>query len=337
MGSGGGPCPGGAGSLTSVTHRDETAGAGPHEQHAPREGADGADGTEVLGDRSPSEDAPGAPRGLGGRVVPRLGALVPARVLDRGRAARATVDAARSNALDLGRRLRTPGAIFGPPPPAVGVPTAQERAVQRSASEVATLLPRSFEVLVTPVKGAVEPLGWSGEMYLIGGDEPRALVRQAPAEVPSKGEIIWGIVDELVSDVHSGEPDLRVVELVDLDGRVLLRSTPDSRRVGEGRVVRGVTLADGTPVAELVSPGRRARSREVVPTGTVRAAAVSTEAQDLGPHWTHAARVWRGLDELASTRQEGRARSLRIGRLGGDDEALLVWAGVLCWWGRGIG
>ncbi|MFF2622944.1 hypothetical protein [Oerskovia jenensis] len=316
-----------------MTHRDETA--------DPVQGPqDDARGTTHEDDAARGAQAS---RRVGGWEVPRLEALVPEALVDRGRAvlagvetARANAEAARESVRVARRRLRAVRASHGPPAPAVGVPVAAEHPVLRSAAEVAALLPRSFELPVRPAKGVVEPLGWTGAMYLVGGEVPQVLVRQAPAKPPSKGALLWGIVEELATDVHAGEEDLRTVELVDTDGQVLLRSALVRRRDGRGRVTRDVTLADGTLVAELVVPERKARSREVRSVGDVRTAPVLTELQDLGGGRA-VARVWRGLDELASVRPQDGVRVLTIGSLAGDEEALLVWAGVLSWWGRGIG
>ncbi len=316
-----------------MTHRDETT--------DPVQGPQ-ADARETVGEDDPVGRA-GAPRRIGGWEVPRLDSLVPEALVDRGRAALAGVETARANVegaqagvRTIGRKLRAPGALFGPPIPAVGVPAVPKHPVLRSAAEVAALLPRSFELPVRPAKGVVEPLGWTGAMYLVGGEVPRVLVRQDPVKPPSKGALLWGIVEELAMDVHPGEEDLRTVELVDTDGQILLRSTLVQRRDGRGWVTRDVTLADGTLVAELVVPERKARSREVRPAGDVGTAPVSTELQDLS-FGRAVARVWRGLDELASVRPQDGVPVLTIGSLAGDEEALLVWAGVLSWWGRGIG
>ncbi len=333
-----GPAPSGTCSSTlgPVAHNDDD-GAAPIPRPQDEEQA-------PAGEPADPDRGPSAPRFSRWSRLPRLDSLVPDQLADRGRAAlsrlddaRAGITDARETVRDATRRLRAPGALVGPPRPAVGVPRAPESPLHRSQSGTAALLPRALEVPAPRARGSVAPLGWTGDIYLIGDDTPFAFVRRLPAKPVSKGKLAWGIVDELVTDTSVAGEDLRVVELLDLEGQVLLRSTPGWRRRDEGGwSVRDVTLADGSPVAEIVKPQRRARVGELVPVGAVRAATASTDPRDLDPSLPTAARVWRGPDELASIRTEGTNRSLTIGDLDGDDDALLVWAGVLSWWGGGL-
>jgi hypothetical protein len=92
------------------------------------------------------------------------------------------------------------------------------------------------------------------------------------------GKAGWRLVEEMATGSSSSDEDPRVVELLDLDGQVLLRSTPVwRRRPGGGWTVRDVALAEGTLVAEIVKGQRRALVGEVVPAGTVCAAPASID------------------------------------------------------------
>ncbi|MFF3064790.1 hypothetical protein ACFVQ3_09540 [Oerskovia sp. NPDC057915] len=317
-----------------MTHHDETGGVLPQPQGDARETS--AETATGAGDAARRPDA---------RRVPRIDALVPGALRERGRAALAGVESARANVetagasvRGLGRRLRAPGALFGPPAPAVGVPAAPEHPLHRSQAEVAALLPRSFEVAVAEARGDVGQRGWTGRVFLVGESSPGCLVRRSPRAPLRGGEIASGLLDLAVEGLvgqHAGSSDdPHTVELLDPDGHVLLRSTPVDRR-RDDRTVREVSLADGTPVAAVVAGARKDHHREVVPRGALRAAPVLTDLLDLYPGRESAARVWRGPEELASIRTEDRQRMLTVRDLTADDEALLVWAAALCWWGAG--
>ncbi|MHA7132124.1 hypothetical protein [Oerskovia turbata] len=296
-----------------------------HEQHAP-EGADDAAPAPRPARRSPFD----------------LDALVPKPLADRGRAAldnietaRTSLDSARANVRDLGRRLRAPGGLLGPAPPPTGLPRAPVRPLQRDHGEVAALLPRAVEVSVCDVPGNIHELGWTGRLLFIGDLSPRPLIRRCPPGPLRKTEIASGLLDfaaEGLFGSHSNTADPHAVELLDPDGHVLLRSTPVARR-REDRTMRDVTLADGAPVAAVIAGSRRIHHREVTPAATVRAEPVLTDLFDLYPGRDTAARVWRGPQELASIRTLNGRRTLTIAALASDDEALLVWAAVLGWWG----
>lgn len=317
-----------------MTHHDENGGALPQPQGDARETS-----------AETATDAADAARRPDARRVPRLDALVPGSLLDRGRAALSGVESARANVeatgasmRGLGRRLRAPGALFGPPAPAVGVPAAPEQPLHRSQAEVAALLPRSFEVAVPEARGDVGQRGWTGRVFLVGEHSPGYLVRRCPRAPLGTREIASGLlelaVEGLVGQHTGGSDDPHTVELLDPEGHVLLRSTPLVPRRHD-RTLREVSLADGTPVAAVVGGSRKAHHREVVPRGALRGAPVLTDLLDLYPGRDNAARVWRGLDELASIRTEDRQRMLTVRDLTADDEALLVWAAALCWWGAG--
>lgn len=247
-------------------------------------------------------------------------------------AAHASVEVARETVRETGRRLRTPGALLGPPVPAVGVPSAPEILVHRGRAEVAALLPRSVELPISAPRGALAPLGWTGELDVVGSEPLRALVRRCPPARMSTGQIASGVVDTLM-DVSASSDDPRTVELLDPAGHVLLRSTPGARRHrGGGWTLRQVTLADGSPVAEVTRATRRARVRDVVAAGPVGAVTAVTEAWDTSRR-PHVGRVCRGSVELASIREHAGGRSLTISALDSDADALLVWAAVLSWWG----
>lgn len=311
-----------------VPDKDDTAEPAPRAPDGPSDASDRADT---------------APRPRGWRP-PRLDSLVPGNVADRGRAALAGVEAARTNIdavgatlRDAGRRLRAPGALLGPPRPATGVPTAPAHPQHREQAEVAALLPRALELPVPQANGLVEPLGWTGEIYLVGEGAPSALIRRLPRKQASRGvralTLAADLAVETIANSYSTDDQLRTVELLDLEGQVLLRSTPGTRRRDDGWTVRDVALTDGTPVAEITFSHRKARTREVVPAGDVRATRVSTDPLDLYPHERRAARVWREDVELASIRTQNGIASLTVGPLDDDQTALLVWAGILSWWG----
>ncbi|MBE7701023.1 hypothetical protein H9623_12005 [Oerskovia sp. Sa1BUA8] len=287
----------------------------------------------------PPTDSVAPRRRVGGWGLPRLDSLVPDRLADRARAARAaveaahaSVEAARETVRETGRRLRTPGAILGPPVPAGGVPTAPVHPVHRGAVEVAALLPRSLELPVREAVGALAPLGWTGELFLVGSEPLRVVVRRCPLARMSTGQIASGVVDTLM-DVSASSDDPRTVELLDADGQVLLRSTPGARRHRGGAwTLRHVTLADGSPVAKITRATRGARVRDVVVAGPIGEVTAVTEAWDTTRR-RHAGRVCRGPVELASVREHAGGRSLTISALDSDADALLVWAAVLSWWG----
>lgn len=283
-----------------------------------------------------------SPRKPDGRRTSRLGSLVQEKLVDRGRAALAGVETARANVeavgasiRDVGRGSRRPRAPLGPPDPATGIPSAPAHQQQRSAAQVASLLPRSFEPVVRRARGDVAPLGWTGEIFQVDDGALRAIVRRLPGKQLSPGKAGWRLVEEMATGLSSPDEDPRVVELLDPEGQVLLRSTPVWRRChGGGWTVRDVALAEGTPVAEIVKRQRRALVGEVVPAGTVRAAPASMGPWDMDPRQPTAGRVWRGAVELASIRSQVVTRSLTVGDLH-DDDAILTWAEVLSWWGGG--
>jgi hypothetical protein len=320
-------------SLCPVAHDDSADGPGTHDdEHA------------QAGEPADSYRDPSTARSSRWNRIPRLDSLVPDQLADRGRTAlshldtaRTSIESARETVRDTTRRLRTPGALFGPPLPAAGVPTAPEHPLHRSQAEVSALLPRGFELPAPQARGTVIPLGWTGDIYLLGADDPQAFVRRLPGKPVSKGKLTWGILEELITDTSTADEDLRVVELLDVDGHVLLRSAPTRRRrPADGWTVREVSLADGIPVAEIAFGHRKARIRHVLPAPTVQALPATTDVQDIDPASTATARVWRDLDELASIRIHDGVRTLAVGPLADDDEALLVWAAVLSWWGGGL-
>jgi hypothetical protein len=270
-----------------------------HEQPAP-DGSDDAAPTPRPARRSPIN----------------LGSLVPRPLADRGRAAldnietaRTTVDSARANARDLGRK-----------------------------AEVAALLPRDLDLPVPQANGFIAPLGWTGNVYLVGGPTPRVLIRRLPRKPEPKGVFAAKLAAELaistVADTFSGDSERRGVELLDPDGHVLLRSTPTwQRRPDGGRTTRTVSLCDGTPVAEVITEHRKARTRRIDPAPTLHTLPATVDAQDLDPSWSTSARIWRGSDELAATTAKDRSRTLTINTPKSDADAILVWAAALCWWG----
>jgi hypothetical protein len=271
--------------------------------------------------------------------------VVPKPLADKGRAAldsietaRTTLDTARANARDLGRKLRAPGGLFGPPPPPPGVPHAPEHPLHRTQAEVAALLPRGLDLPVPQANGFIAPLGWTGNVYLVGGPTPRVLIRRLPHRPEPKGVFAAKLAAELaistVADTFSGDSERRGVELLDPDGHVLLRSTPTwQRRPDGGRTSRTVTLSDETLVAEIVTEHRKARTRRIDPAPTLRAVPATTDVHDLDPSWNTSARVWRGPHELAATTTQDRTRTLSIDGPMTDDDALLIWAAALSWWG----
>jgi hypothetical protein len=294
-----------------------------HEQHAP-EGSDDATPTPRPARRSPFG----------------LDALVPKPLADRGRAAlesietaKSTLDTARANALDLGRKLRSPGGLLGPLPPPPGLPSAPAHPLHRTQAEIAALLPRDLDLPVPQAQGAVQALGWTGDLYLLGDDTPRSIIRRYMPKPVSAPQAAVGLL-ATVLDANVAEPENLAVELLDPDGHPLLLSAPSWQRRPDGsRTTRTVTLPDGTPVAEITQENRKSRTRHVLPAPTLRTTSATTDLRDLSPATPTTARVWRGPHELAAIRTENGKRRLTITSTTTDDEALLTWAAALSWWG----
>lgn len=234
-------------------------------------------------------------------------------------------------------RLRRPGAVFGPKISPADVPNAPGRIVLRTAQDVAARLPRGEGTIrADRVHGALAPRGWTGEMFRVGEDgAPLAFVRRLPIPI-RKAALVWDIALTLTGNAELGSDidDRHVVELLDLEGQVLLRSAfGHKRRRGGGRTMRSVALADGTPIADVVRRARGASQLDVVPARSLRVQGALIDVEPMPLSWEGGGRVWRGTRELAVASREGGVRAVTLGHLASDDEALLVWAAALSWWG----
>lgn len=296
--------------------------------------------------RDQPDDAPQGP-GPARRSPFDVASLVPRNLLDRGRAVRdhlddtrATLDAATTKVRDTKNKLRAPGGLLGPPRPATNIPQAPTHSPHRTRTEVATLLPRTLDVPVPRADGVVESLGWTGDLFPVGESARHAIIRRLPRP-PAPVKAAFELLDELITDTSSADTERRVVELLDPDGHVLLRSAPTWRRRPDGgRTARTVMLGDGTPVADVVHAHRKARSREILLLGARSAVTASIDLHDLYPGGIGTARIWRGSHELAATHAHSQARLLTHDHTRTlaldtttDDDTLLTWAAALCWWG----